>query len=90
MKRIAIFVVCVMIFNMAVSQDTVTLRFTSEKQGGGYHVFDRVEVYNQTRGWRATLEYPDTVLTLTNITNSESAINQAQRPSQEKAYRNDD
>ncbi len=46
------------------AQETIELTFTANAQGGIYCPFDAVNVTNVTRGWTATLAYPDTVLVL--------------------------
>ncbi|MBP7103153.1 MAG: T9SS type A sorting domain-containing protein [Bacteroidales bacterium] len=50
------------------AQNYVNVRFTSQMQGGTYHVLDSVKVMNLTRGWEEMLYYPDTVLQMTNST----------------------
>ena len=46
------------------AQETVTLTFTANTQGGVYCPFNAVNVTNVTRGWTETLAYPDTILVL--------------------------
>ncbi|MBR4391093.1 MAG: hypothetical protein IKT08_03190 [Bacteroidales bacterium] len=46
------------------AQETVTVKFTAAKETGGYIPFTSVMVTDLTHGWMTTLNYPDTILVL--------------------------
>ena len=46
------------------AQETVTVKFTAATEAGGYMPFTSVMVTDLTHGWMTTLNYPDTVLVL--------------------------
>ena len=68
MKHFNLFAIALMASMSLQAQNQVTLRFTSQMQGGNYQVLDSVKVMNLTRNWEEVLYYPDTVLQMTNST----------------------
>lgn len=46
------------------AQESVTVKFTAAKETGGYIPFNSVMVTDLTHGWMTILNYPDTILTL--------------------------
>ncbi|MBQ9522917.1 MAG: glycosyl hydrolase 53 family protein [Paludibacteraceae bacterium] len=64
MKRVVIFTFVSALF-LTVSAQTIS--FTGQLSDGSYVELDRIRVINHTQGWQGTLFYPDTVLTLDNV-----------------------
>lgn len=57
-----------MILFVTVSAQTVSVTFTGRDTNGLYVQLQHMIVSNLTKGWQDTLNWPDTVLTMTNVT----------------------
>lgn len=60
-----------------LAQETVNVTFTASTESGMYCPFNSVSVTNVTRGWTEVLDYPDTVLVLTNTVSVAEHIGKA-------------
>ena len=63
MRKILLFTMLLVAMSVQ-AQETVTVKFTAATETGGYIPFTTVMVTNLTHGWMTTLNYPDTVLVL--------------------------
>ena len=74
MKRFFTFLLLLLICFFTVAQ-TVTLTFTGRDANNTYVQLNRVSITNHTRGWQKTIFWPDTTLTIKNITaNCDDAV----------------
>ena len=64
MKRIAFFVLFVVVSVMAMGQsaDEMTVKFFGKLNGNRYQRLDSARFTNLTRGWSETIVYPDTII----------------------------
>lgn len=63
MKKLFLFFSLLMLCVGMIAQ-SVTLTFTGKDANNNRVLLDRVSIINQTQGWRETIFWPDTVLTL--------------------------
>ena len=61
----------------ASAQEIVNVTFTAKTETGLYCPFSSISATNVTRGWTEILDYPDTILVLTNTVGLEEHKNQA-------------
>ena len=64
MKKILLFTMLLVTLSIQ-AQETVIVKFTAATEAGGYTPFNSVMVTDLTQGWMTSLNYPDTVLVLT-------------------------
>lgn len=69
MKHLFLTIILFFLVSVVTAQETVNVIFTASTESGMYCPFNSVSVTNVTRGWTENLDYPDTVLVLTNTVN---------------------
>ena len=66
MKKLLSFLAVVLISTAAFAQ-SVTLTFTAKDAANHYVQLNRVVITNLTKGWQETIYWPDTTLTMQNV-----------------------
>ena len=71
MKKFYLFSILIAL-GISVSAQTVTLTFTGKDAKNNWVHLNRVVITNQTRNWSETIVWPDTTLTMQNVTGIEN------------------
>ena len=68
MKRFTLILSAIALTLSVGFAQTVTLTFTGRNTAGDYVQLNRVDIINLTQGWQETISWPDTTLTMQNVT----------------------